>query len=252
MSRWLKTVSLALAAAALSVGAASCGSTSGRAQVRFVNAVPDTDQYGTALDIEVGGSKMFTNVSFQGLQPATGYTNVPSGGSELKGVKTGTTTPVFISDISLTTGHQYTLVATGFAIGLSRVVIIPAEDNNTSPGNGKVEFRAIDASPSGPAAVDIYIVPVGTTNPISGSPTIANVAYPSASGYVTIPYNPNFVAGVNYTMFVTATGTTTPILISQTLSAGSSSAGAIRTLVLTDEENVNQLNQLAMVLNDLN
>jgi|SRR5579859_4791506 len=251
MSRWLKTVSLALAVAALSIGAASCGSSSGRAQVRFVNAVPDTDQYGTALDIEVGGIKEFTNVPFQGLQPATGYTSVPSGGSELKGVKTGTTTPVFISDISLTTGHQYTLVATGFAIGLGRVVIIPAEDNNTSPASGKVEFRAIDASPSGPAAVDIYIVPVGTTNPISGSPTIANVAYPSASGYVTVPYNPNFVAGFNYTMYVTAAGDTAP-LITQNLAAGSSSAGAIRTLVLTDEENVNQLNQLAMVLNDLN
>jgi Domain of unknown function (DUF4397) len=251
MSRWLKAVPLALAVAALSVGAASCGSSSGTAQVRFINAIPDTAQYGTALDIEVSGSKMFTNVPFQGLQPATGYTNVHSGGSELKGVKTGTTTPVFISDISLATGHQYTMVATGFAVGLSRVVIIPAEDNNTSPANAKVEFRVIDASPSGPAGVDIYIVPVGTTNPISGTPTIANVAYGSASGYATIPYNTNFVAGFNYTMYVTATGLTAP-LITQNLAAGSSSAGAIRTLVLTDEQNVNQLNQLAIVLNDLN
>jgi hypothetical protein len=244
-------VSLALAVAALSVGAASCGSSSGTAQVRFVNAIQDTAQYGTALDIEIGGRKMFTNVPFQGVQPATGYTSVPSGGSELKGVKAGTTTPVFISDISLTTGHQYTLVATGFAIGLGRVVIIPAEDNNTSPANGQVEFRVIDASSSGPAAVDLYIVPVGTTNPISGSPTIANVAYPSTSNYVTIPYNPNVVAGFNYTMYVTATGLTTP-LITQNLAAGSSSAGAIRTVVLTDEQNVNQLNQLAMILSDLN
>jgi hypothetical protein len=50
-------------------------------------------------------------------------------------------------------------------------------------------------------------------------------------------------------MFVTATGTTTPILITQNLSAP---AGAIRTLVLTDQQNVDQLNSLAIVLNDLN
>jgi Domain of unknown function (DUF4397) len=251
MSRGLRVLPLALALAAFGVFAASCGSSSGTAHARFVNAIPDTTQYGPALDINFNGSKEFTNVAFQGMQPPSGYTSVPSGGDTLKGLKTGTTTEVFLSNVSLTTGHQYTLVATGFAIGLSRVVIIPALDDNTSPANGKVEFRAIEASPSGPAAADIYIVPVGTTNPISGSPTIGNVAYGSASGYVTIPFNPNFVAGFNYTMYVTAAGDTTP-LITQNLAAGSSSAGAIRTVVLTDEQNVNQLNQLAMVLSDLN
>ena len=53
-------------------------------------------------------------------------------------------------------------------------------------------------------------------------------------------------------MFVTATGTPSPILLTQTLSAGSASAGAIRTLVLTDQQNVDKLNQSAIVLNDLN
>jgi hypothetical protein len=53
-------------------------------------------------------------------------------------------------------------------------------------------------------------------------------------------------------MFVTATGTTAPILITQSLSAGSSSEGSIRTLVLTDQQNIDQLNPLAIVLNDFN
>jgi hypothetical protein len=252
MSRGFKILPLALALAALSIFTAGCGSSNPvPAQVRFVNAIQDTAQYGTALDITVAGTKEFTDVPFQGFQPSSGYTKIVSGGSALQGIQTGTTTPVFIADISLTASAQYTLVATGFATS-GRVVLISALDNNLPPPNGQENFRVIHASPSGPAAVDIYIVPVGSTNPITPPATISNVAYRSASAYASVAYNPNFVQGFNYTMFVTATGTTSPVLFSQTLSAGTSSAGSIRTLVLTDQQNISQLNPSALVLNDLN
>ena len=204
----------------------------------------------------VSGTKAFTNIPFQGFQPSSGYTAIASGGVAIQGLQTGTTTAVFIADIGLTASTQNTLVATGFAIN-NRVVIISASDNNLAPANGKVEFRVINASPSGPngipGAVDIYMVPVGST-PASRSATliVSNLGYRSMSPYVVVDYNSNSAQGFNYTMFVTATGTTTPILITQSLTAGTSSAGAIRTLVLTDEENADQLDQRAIVLNDLN
>jgi hypothetical protein len=253
MSRWLKALPLTLALAALSIFAASCNSSS-PAQVRFVNAIQDTAQYGTALDIDFNGTKEFSDVGFLGYLPTSGYTSVPSGSDTIEGLETGTTTEVFSANVSLNPGSdsQYTMVATGFAINASRVAIISATDNNTLPATGKVEFRAINASPSGPSGVDIYIVPVGSGGAITPPATIANLAYRSVSSYVTLPYNSNSVDGANYTMFVTATGTTTPILITQALSAGTSSEGAIRTLVLTDQENIDQLNPLAIVLNDLN
>jgi hypothetical protein len=254
MFRCFKALPLALALAALSIFTASCGPTSPSdnipAQVRFVNAIQDTAQYGTALDIDVAGTKEFTNVPFQGFQPSSGYTKIASGGSALQGIETGTTIPVFIADIRLNASTQYTLVATGFATN-NDVVLISALDNNLPPPTGKENFRVINASPSGPAAVDIYIVPVGSTTPITPPATISNVAYRSASAYASVAYNPNFVQGVNYTMFVTATGTTS-ILFSQTLSAGSLYSESIRTLVLTDQENISQLNPSALVLNDLN
>jgi hypothetical protein len=255
MSRCFKALPLALALAALSLVTASCGSSSNvPAQVRFVNAIQDTAQYGTALDIDVAGTKEFTDVPFPGFQPSSGYTKIVSGGSALQGIQTGATTPVFIADISLTASAQYTLVATGFATG-GNVVLISGLDNNLPPPNGQENFRVIHASPSGSdgkgGAVDIYIVPVGSTTPITPPATISNVAYRSASVYTSVAYNPNFVQGFNYTMFVTLPGTTS-ILFSQTLSAGSSSAGSIRTLVLTDQQNISQLNPSALVLNDLN
>ena len=55
MFRCFKALPLALALAALSIFTASCGpnnpSDNIPAQVRFVNAIQDTAQYGTALDI---------------------------------------------------------------------------------------------------------------------------------------------------------------------------------------------------------
>jgi len=177
MSRWMKTVPLTLALAALSILAASCNS-SGSAQVRFVNAIQDTAQYGAALDFEFNGTKSFSDIAFFGYLPISGYTSVPVGSDSIEGLETGTTTEVFRADVALNPGSQsqYTLVATGFATNTSKVAIISAIDNNTVPAPGKVEFRVINASPSGPAgdgsAVDIYIVPVGSSGSIAPPATI--------------------------------------------------------------------------------
>jgi len=251
MSRWLKALPLALALAALSSLAASCGSSSGTTQVRFVNALQDTTQYGAGFDVEFNGTREFSNVQFFGYLPSSGYLNVASGNSTITGFETGSiVNQIFNANVSLNAGSQYTIVATGFATNISKVVILSIPDNNLAPANNKVEFRAINASPSGPPTVDIYILPIGTTGSLTPPATMANLAYRSVSSYVTLPYNPNSANGANYTMFVTAAGTTTPILLTQSLSAGTSSTGAIRTVVLTDQENIDQLNQLAIVLND--
>jgi len=249
MVRWLKALPLALAIAALSIIAISCSS-SNSAQVRFVHAIQDA----SALDIEVNGTKVFTDVGFTEFQPAPpAYTSVPSGSDTVEGLATGSTTEAFSnSPVSLAAGTQYTMVATGFVTSASSVVIMPLADNNTAPANGSVNFRVINASPNGPSAVDVYIVP----NPPQGlgSKTFSGLSYndPSAYTYVTLPYNSSIPSGQpNYTMFVTTTGGGNQIF-SQTITAVSASAGAIRTLVLTDRADGTSMNDGAIVLNDLN
>jgi len=251
MSRSLKALLLTFLLTIAITFTTSCGSTT-PAQVRFINAIPDTVQYGTALDVEFNQTKIFTAVPFFGYMPTTSYTNVSSGTDTVEGLETGTTNEIFMTNLTFNIGSQYTMVATGFATNISHVAVISALDNNNTPASGHVEFRAIDASPSGPAAVDIYIVPVGSGGTLTPPATFTNLAYRGTSKYITLNYNPNVVNSANYTMFVTATGTTAPILLTQSLSAGSPSGSAIRTLILTDEENINQLNPLAVVLNDLN
>jgi hypothetical protein len=213
-----------------------------------VNAISDA----SALDIEFNGTKEFSDVAFFGYLPASGYTGVPSGSDTIKGFAAGSTTNQAFSDnVTLTAGTQYTLVATGLLTGT--VVILNPTDNNTAPAVGNVNFRVINGSPSGPTAVDVYILP----NPVQGglgtcsAPNcIAGVAYQGTSTPTTLPYNSN---GSGYTMYVTTSGGTNPIF-SQNLSVGSATVGAIRTLVLTDIQNGNPpgMNPQAIILNDLN
>jgi hypothetical protein len=241
MFRLLRALPLALALAALSLFVSSCGS-SNSSQIRFVNAIRDA----VGLDIEVNSSKIFTDVAFFGYQPTSGYTKVSSGSVTVAGLITGSTTQVFSSTASLSSG-DYTLIATGSVnsgTNGSGVNLLSIPDTNTAPAAGNVEFRVINASQTG-GTVDIYIL----ANPVNGGiqppATISGLAYTQASGYITLPFNSD---GSGYTMYVTSSGTTNPIF-SQNLSSPTNS---IRTLVLTDVANNSGLNSSAIELNDLN
>jgi hypothetical protein len=245
MSRWLKALPLALALAALSIFACSCGSSNAR--VRFAHVIQD----GAAMDIDINGTQEFTNIAFLGVQPSQpGYTSVPSGSDTIEGFLTGTTTVGFNStSIDLNASQQYTVVATGFVATGQNAVILSIPDNLPSPGTDQVEFRVIHASPSGPGAVDVYILLNPVTAP-TGSPTISALAYEQASGYVSLAYNPNNVANPpGFTVFVTASGGTVPI-ISEPINPGV--AGAVRTLVLTDVQGGKLMNSTFLELADLN
>jgi hypothetical protein len=251
MSRLLQALSLTLALAALSIFATSCGSSN--ANIRFVQAIQDA----SALDIDVSNPNVspkqeFTNVSFLGVQPnQPGYTSVPSGGDTITGFLTGTTTQVFSDTVGWASGQAYTVIATGFSqtgANGSNVVILSIPDNIPSPPAGEVSFRVIDASPSGPSLVDVYIELNPSTSP--GLPiTIQSLAYTQASGYVSFAFNPNNEPNPpGYTVYVTASGSMKPIISEPIFPAN---AGAVRTLVLTDAQDGTTMNSTFLELSDL-
>jgi hypothetical protein len=247
MSRWLKVLPLTLALAALSIFATSCGS--GNSQVRFVHAIQD----GGPMDIDVNGNVEFVDVAFLGVLPnQPGYTNVPSGSDTIEGLETGTTTPVFTDSIGWAGGAQYTVVATGFSqpgTNGSNVVILSIPDNIPTPPFNTVDFRVIHASPSGAGTVDIYILLNPATGP-TGTPQITGLAYEQASAYVEVPFNPNNIENfLGYTVYVTASGSTTPIFSE---SINPSTAGAVRTLILTDTQNGSSMRPAFLELPDNN
>jgi len=243
MSRWLKALPLTLALAALSIFAAGCGGSS-NAQVRFVHAIQD----GAAMDIDINGTQEFTGIAFLGVQPTQpGHTSVPSGSDLIEGFLTGQTTVAFNSTrISWNGSQKYTVVATGFVANGQNAVILSLPDNIPSPSN-QVAFRVIHASPSGPGTVDVYILLNPATGP-TGNPAISGLAYTQASSYVSLAYNPNNNNNfLGYTVYVTASGGTQPILTESI----NPPDGAVRTLVLTDVQGGKSMNSTFLELSDL-
>jgi hypothetical protein len=246
MSGFWKALTLALTVAALSLVTASCNSsssTSGQAQIRVINAVPD----GPALDIDFNATKIFSNVTYGAAQPATApasYLTVPSGSLLVQGFATGTTTnPVApIGTIALKNGVQYTVVAVGLEFNESPPLVVA--DDNSAPVGTKVEVRVINASNTSPTnGVDVYVVPPATQDLTNFTPQISTLNNNQASGYQII----SFLTG-GYTVFVTANGSKLPIINPQPITAN---AASITTLVILDDPN-GGMSTTPLVLNDLN
>jgi Domain of unknown function (DUF4397) len=267
MLRWLKALPLTMAITALIVFAtfaASCGSSN--SQARFVNAISDDAQ---SLDIQFNGTKMFGGVGPFSASGST-YVSIPTGSDKIEGFAAGTTTAAFspiTSPVSFNSGSQYTVVATGFLANGGSVTITAPVDTNKAPANGTVNFRVINASPSQPGAVDVYIIQnsaLGTPSCTFGTncppPTISGISSPQSSitpfsGYVPVPFNS--LGSFGYTLFVTQTGSTIPLPgwnggfpIPE---IGSVSAGSIRTIVLVDNAGGNTgMSSTPILLSDLN
>jgi hypothetical protein len=252
MSRWFETFALTLALAALSAFATSCGS-SYSAKMRVLNAIPDGQQ----VDVDVNGTKDFSQLSFTGFAPTPqpGYTTVPSGSVTVEAFLTGTGTAAPPhSSFSMNGSTEYTVILEGFnhtTVGIDAPTAVPYTDNNTAPPSGKLAFRIINASPSSPGGlVDVYFEP----NPFNGdltslTPQISGLGYTQGSAYQTLTANSQ---GSGFAVIVTASGDKTPPFPIQQTYSSTTTGGTITTLVLVDVINGGSMSPLPILLNDLN
>ncbi|MBZ5665058.1 MAG: DUF4397 domain-containing protein [Acidobacteriia bacterium] len=245
MSGLLKALPLALVLITSST-TISCGSSStssNPAQIRVINAIPD----GPALDIDINGSNILTNLPFGTIQPSNtpaSYVTVPSGNVVIQGLATGTTSnPVPPTGrITLKSAVQYTVVAVGLEFNNSAPLLVA--DDNSAPMGTNVEYRVINASNSSPVGgVDMYIVPPGS-NITNFTPQFSGIGSNQASTYQNVP----FLAG-GYTVIVTANGGKTPIITQPS----ATNAASITTFVILDNPGGNNgISTTPLVLNDLN
>ncbi len=235
MFRIGRTLPFALALAALSMFAASCGSSNSK--FRLVHAIPD----GQAVDVLIDGKTVESAVAFNSVTPSSGYLSVSSGGRKLEVRQSGTTTDYFSGTPTFNSGAAFTVVATG-AVGNNTVVAPVFTDDNSAPTSGNAKLRFIHASPSGPTPVDIYVVAPGTD--IGGvSPSISSVAYTNASTYLSVP------AGT-FDILITSAGSKSPV--DSTVSGASFTAGQIRTFIAVDVQNGGSMSGTPLELSDLN
>jgi hypothetical protein len=103
--------------------------------------------------------------------------------------------------------------------------------------------------------VDIYFIANPVTCQLGATgctAAISGLAYQSTSTYINLPFNTSS-NGQGYQMFVTPHGSLTPLFSGgQTIVAGGTTLGSIRTIVLTDQSGVAAMSSTALVLHDLN
>jgi hypothetical protein len=206
----------------IGVSAISCGGSSSAARYRVVQAIPDAP---TNLDISINGKNAFTNVGFGAVLPQSGYNTVSAGNVAIAVSQTGASTPV-IESTPLNLGgksHSTVLLTGDFAAPAVTIV----GDDVDPPGSGMAELRVIDASPSAPQALDIYIVTPGTDIK-QVAPSIPTLSFKQASLYIPLTTK----NGVTDAMVVvTPAGDNSQQLISHLYTLGE---GQIHTLVLVD------------------
>src|SRR5271156_3787404 len=246
MSRTLKALPLILAVAALGVIVASCG-TANQAQVRVINAIPDSGP----TDIWFNGTRKVSSMQFGQVFPTPAanatYFSIASGSNLIQGFEPGDSTdPISpIGTVLLNGTINYTVLAVGLEADASPPLVLI--DDNIAPTSNNLEYRIINVSPSSPlTGVDVYIVPPGT-NITTYTPQISALGNGQGSAYQSVP----FIAG-GYAVIVTQSAKKTALLTQ--LSAAR--AGSITTMVLLDNPSPtgtqNGMSQTPLVLSDLN
>jgi hypothetical protein len=171
----LKSVSICVSVLFLSLAvllSSSCGSSS-NTRLRFANMTPDEP----SLDLLVDSSK----VSSVNFGTASGYLSVTSGSRNLQIEPSGTTTVLINQTSSFTSGTDSTMLSLNFASSISPIILA---DDNSSPGSGNVKIRIVNGSPL-LGVCDVYLLPSGT-DINSVSPTVTNLAFGSASTYLSM------------------------------------------------------------------
>jgi Domain of unknown function (DUF4397) len=182
------------------------------AYVRYINAVPDTNNTLVRwVDRVEFVPQTFVNVAYRGL----GQGNYQGVDVRAKHIRIFTadfvnfteainTVVLLDTNITFEAGKYYTLLHSGYARAgsLPKQALKVIEDVHPTPG-ANVATRYINALVAG--NVDLYQVATATTAP-SGTPTVANLAIGGVSAYTT-----RAPATATFATAGTAPGTTTPL-----------------------------------------
>jgi len=188
------------------------------AHITWLNAVSDTGQLDVRI-IDIPTNASFMDADFRSTQPFP--LNIESGARHIKVFNSSTVDTIakkWLLDTTFTfaDNQPYSFWLTGFARPGSAHPLQAVIANLTpaTPGAGQFAIRVLNLAPSLAGSVraiadttanpDVFIL--GRDSLAAGAPTIANVAYGSASAYV------NLDTG-SYRLALTATGTADPAVV---------------------------------------
>jgi hypothetical protein len=185
----------------------ACGSSN--ANIRLLNAIVSQN----SLDLLIDGKNVASNV---GYGSGSAYISTTSGSHHIQAETSGTTTIVADFGNQNLGSNSYSTAA---STGNGPAFFI---DDHTAPSSGDVKIRVINASALLQSGTDVYVVAAGSG--ITGTPTFASLAYPSASSYTS-------VGAGSYQAIFTLPG---QLFAEYSTSAQSFSSGQNRTIVVMD------------------
>ncbi len=243
--------------AALAVVGTACGTadaegplqpSGAQGRVRFVHVITDTTRGRVNAILE--SLPFGVNLTYTQSTPATlaapntaFYAAVLAGSRALVLKRTAdTNTTVATINFSVTASQDRTIYAIGGASGTA-VTAFQTVDDNALPASGQARIRVVHLSPTA-GAVDIFVTAVGA-DLATATPTLANVAYQTASSYLPL-------AAGTYQVRVVPAGTTAASragAIAINVASLAITAGTGRTIVAADN-NVGGAPLRAFVLGD--
>lgn len=190
------------------------------AAIHFLNAVPDTMQLDFRV-VDIVSNAGFFDANFRDGNMF--YTGIEAGNREIRVFLSSTdpsiaTQVVWDSTLSLSEAAHYTLIQAGF----SRTGQAPARtawvltDDPAAPGANNIGLRVVNAG-AGLGSVDVNVTR-HATDTLPDTPLLANLAYSTASAYLTLPVDA--VAADSSRVVITAAGTKAPVLAAVKLPAG--------------------------------
>ncbi|MEZ6185404.1 MAG: DUF4397 domain-containing protein [Planctomycetota bacterium] len=182
------------------------------ARLRVVHASPDAP----AVDALVNGAVVAAGVTYR---QASGYLDALAGQTRVQVNPANSSTSVIDASLAVLPGTESTVIAVG---RVSQIGALVLEDDTTPPAAGNVKLRLVHGSPSaGP--VDIYVT-APAASLAGATPTLTNVTFLQASGYLEVP------AG-DYRVRITVAGSLAVAIDTGALTLG---AGQIRTAIAVD------------------
>jgi hypothetical protein len=187
------------------------------AYVRYFNAVPDTLPLDFRPIDQLEFSQPFLAVPFRAIGLGN-YQGYQAGSRKIRvfpnSTDLATTSSILVdTTVSLTAGTYYSFLHVGYARAgqAPKQGIVILTDALPDPGTG-IAIRVVNVD-AVEGNVDVYAT-AAATDPLPTSPTFGNIAFKGVSAYVTRVPGP-------LVLHVFAAGTTSPELITKTVSAGS-------------------------------
>jgi hypothetical protein len=232
-----RLIFVVLAAFGISFALTACENVATYTQPSLVRVI-DASYIAPAVNVEVEGTLLAGNI---GQGTITPYGTLPASNDAKINVTAATGGAILVTtNGTLLAGHQHSVFLTDNGAAPTSYAVTVLEDQQVAAAGGHSAFRFLNQAPK-TGAVDIYMVPSGTT--IANTvPLVTALPVGATAGYISF-------TSQTVTMVITPTGVLTPKYTSTPLAL---TGGEVRTVLIVDTQLTSNPPVEVFTANDVN